>query len=123
LLGDLKIYCGVDLLDVFDPDSGVTPRLLLAYIDALPPDSATAASMRGGPQFRGWNTNAYISAAIVDAISANTYAFITANSKRRPEKPKPFYRPQEKVKKDPKQNRFAAMARMAHRRMKERQVG
>lgn len=95
-------------------DCEPSPREALAIIRNLPLDSATVASIRGGPQFRGWDNSVYMLANVVDAIKENTYAFVAANSKRKPQKPKPVERPAAKKKRtNPLANRFAMMARVA----------
>lgn len=73
--------------------SGYSPRQLLALITQLPAESRTVAAIRGGEQFRDWDVNTYLLAALVDAVHENTYAFIAANSRRKPKAPKPIPRP------------------------------
>lgn len=86
----------------------------------MPLESATSAALRGGDQFRGWSMQTYMLANVVDAIQQNTFAFVSANSKKKPKAPQPVERPSEKKKKsNPLQNKFAAMARMAYNK-KER---
>jgi hypothetical protein len=78
----------------------------------LPIESATISALRGGAEFRGWGVDRYLSAALIDAVQNNTYAFVSANSKRRPKPPEPMERPGKK--KQTGGNTFAAMARRAH---------
>lgn len=120
IVSDLRVYHGVNLRDVLIPGSGVSPKLILSYIRNMPMASATAAALRGGDQFRGWDIQTYMLANIVDAVQQNTFAFVSANSKKKPKAPEPVERPaQKKQKSNPRQNTFAAMARMAYRK-KER---
>lgn len=116
LLADLRRYYQIDLRDVLVDGSGLSPRLVLAYIRHLPPESATVAHLRGGQQFQGWGHELYMLANILDAIRENTYAFVASNSKRKPKPPEPFERPAVKQKK--KTSVFASMARAAWRNRK-----
>jgi hypothetical protein len=70
--------------------------------------------MRGGIQFLGWDTDRYLLTSLIDSVRENTWAFVAANSKRRPKRPEPSPRPQKNVTK--KKNQFAAMARAAYRK-------
>lgn len=119
IVSDLSTYHGIKPWQILD--GTYPPRVLLAYIAKLPIDSATAASLRGGDQFRGWDVNTYVLANIFDAVQSNTYAFIAANSKKKPPKPEPMPRPSNKKakKKDPANNKFAAMARLAFKKGRE----
>lgn len=121
ILADLKHHYDVDLHDVLVDGSGLSPRLVIAYIRQLPPDSATVAAIRGGEQFRGWGVQAYLLANIIDSMKENTYAFVASNSKRKPKAPDPFPRPQAQVKQ--KTNAFAAMARAQFMRMRKSDGG
>jgi hypothetical protein len=111
---DFMTYTPFLLKELVTDDSPLTPREVIAAIRNFPPDSATAASMRGGPEFRGWDNTVYMLANVVDAIRENTYVFVAANSKRKPKPPKPVDRPTAKKKPGgPTGSRFALMARMA----------
>ena len=123
IFADLQRYYGVRVLDVLVDGSGLSPRQVLAYIRQLPPESATVAALRGGDQFRGWDTSAYMLANLFDAIQANTYAFISANSKRKPKAPEPFERPDIKVAKKKKPSLFAAMARAQYQKNRKAKDG
>lgn len=70
--------------------------------------------MRGGIQFLGWDTDRYLLAQLIDSVRENTWAFVAANSKKRPKQPQPIPRPEKNVTK--KKNQFAAMARAAYRK-------
>lgn len=115
IVSDLSIYHGIKPWEIID--GPYPPRLLLAYITNLPEDSATMASLRGGPEHRGWDMKTHLLASIFDAVQNNTYVLVSANSKRKPKPPQPIPRPKVKErKKNPKANKFAAMARLARRR-------
>lgn len=107
LVYDFRHYLHLDLAD-FVREGGLPPRLALAYIRQLPAESAFSAAQQGGPQFRGWGVTEYWLAALFDAIRENTYAFVSANSKRKPSLPTPAPRPKREEKKRP--NLFRVMA-------------
>lgn len=60
----------MNLLDVFDPDSGITPWLVLMLVKQLPEDSATFGAFRGGPEFRAWTQAVYLQAAMTNMLYA-----------------------------------------------------
>jgi len=102
----------VDIRQVFVEGSGVTPRFALSLILGLPPESATVALIRGGKQFQGWTTDRYLTAGIYNAVRELTYAFICANSKKKPNPPEPIPLPSNEPTK-PKAHKpgsFAAIA-------------
>jgi hypothetical protein len=97
---DLHEYAGgLNLVEILRDGSGYSPRQILLLIQGLPLQSATVAMMRGGQEFRGWDQDRYLSAALFDAVKENTFAFISANSKRKPPAPEPMWRPKEQTKK------------------------
>lgn len=55
-------------------------------------------------------------ADLIDAVQHNTYAFVAANSKRKPKVPTPYERPTKKAKQ--KVSLFAAMARRHYKNRK-----
>lgn len=110
LFADLIEYNGINLVQALKPGSGFSPRQLLILVRQLPPESRTVAAIRGGAQFRGWDSDRYLRAAMVDAIRENTYAFIAANSKRKPKPPEPIERPDKTSKRRQNKNAFAVMA-------------
>ncbi|MFD1049925.1 hypothetical protein ACFQ1S_32545, partial [Kibdelosporangium lantanae] len=73
--------------------------------------SATVAALRGGPEFRGWGPDRYLTALLVDAVQAGTYAFVSANSKRKPTPPTPVERPEKKRSRRQSAGGFAAIAK------------
>ena len=94
--------------------SGYSPREVLVMAMNLPVESVTMAHLRGGPEFIGWGPDRYMLANVIDAVMANTHAFVSAHSKRRLKAPKPVWRPKDKQD-TPKTNNFAAMARAYYR--------
>jgi hypothetical protein len=66
--------------------------------------------MRGEDDYRGWGIDQYMFASLIDSVRENTYAFLLANSKKKPEEPKPAYRPGNKDEKKSKPNSFGSMA-------------
>lgn len=109
---DLHKYAGLNLVHILRDGSGYSPRQILVLIRQLPLESATVAAIRGGPEFRGWGLDRYLTAQTIDAIRENTHATLIAsgNLKRKPKPPEPTYRPEnDKAKK--KGSSFAVMAR------------
>ena len=92
ILADFQSHYGLNLVNELRP-GGMSPRQVLALIRQLPPESRTFAALRGGEQFVGWGVDRYLMASVIDAIQQNTYAFIAANSKRKPKAPEPVKRP------------------------------
>lgn len=90
VLSDLSEFHGLDLVSVLR-DYSHSPRTLIAYLSALPDNSALAASIRQEP--RGWGTDRHLFATVVDAVQANTWVTAAASGGRKPRKPKPVARP------------------------------
>jgi hypothetical protein len=89
LLYDLQ-GLGIDLREVFRGNPRVTPRYVLMLVGQLSDDSALAASVRGGPEFRSWTLQNYLLAAIVNIVNA-------ANMQRAGKKAKPVVKPPQKA--------------------------
>lgn len=104
-----RFYGGLNLVTALSPGSGYSPRQILVLIRNLPLESATMAAIRGGSEFLGWGLDRYLTTSLIDAVKENTFAFISANSKKKPKAPEPSYRP-EKVKAKKKANMFSVMA-------------
>lgn len=49
----------------------------------LPATSRLAVAVRGGPAHDGWDVHAYLLAALLDAVQANTHALIQINSRKK----------------------------------------
>lgn len=127
LLPDLKHYYGIDLRDLFQDPPPWSPRFLLSHINNLPYDSAFVAELRGGQQFRGWNEDRYLLAAIVNAIRVLAHVFILANmdpKKSKPEAPKPWPLPdkQEKRAKQAGPGSFAFIAKSLAAKARKRKA-
>ena len=75
---------------MFRPEAPLAPLFILSLIRGLPEGSRFIAEKRGGPQFRGWDTDRYIAVANVNAVRALQYTYIAAHSKNRPKPPEPF---------------------------------
>ncbi|WP_158881994.1 D site-binding protein [Amycolatopsis anabasis] len=123
LLADFQHHYQIDLRDVLRPGSGLSPRRALALVRQLPLESATVAALRGGPEFRGWGTDRYLLAMLIDAVNDNTFAFISANSKRKPQPPKPVERPGKAAQKNTNPNSFRAIAKAKLAALKRKKGG
>ena len=99
----------MDLVGILRPDSGYAPRRVLTLIKQRPLESRTVSALRGGEQFNGWGVDRYLMASVVDAINQNTYAFVSANSKKKPKAPEPVKRPEQGKQKTNKPNPFSVM--------------
>jgi hypothetical protein len=80
---------GVDLRDLWRDNPRVTPRHVLMLVGQLSDDSALAASVRGGTEFRSWTLSNYLMAATVNILNA-------ANMQRAGKKAKPIVKPPQK---------------------------
>jgi hypothetical protein len=93
IYADLIQYYGINLVDALRDGSGYSPRQILVLIRQLPSESRLSAAFQGGNQFLGWGVDRYMQANLIDAVRELTFAFISANSKKKPKPPKPAYRP------------------------------
>lgn len=61
-----------------------SPRIVLALVEDLiyAPNGAFAASLQGGPEFRGWNKDRHMLAELWDATVAGIY--VAGQSKKKP---------------------------------------
>ncbi len=107
---DLQQYYGLDVADVLRANARLSPRRTLVLLRQLPPESATFAALRGGSEFRGWGPDRYLMAQLVDSVRENTFAFISANSKRKPQAPEPVERPERYAERTRGKNSFRALA-------------
>ncbi|UAJ16534.1 tail assembly chaperone [Mycobacterium phage LarryKay] len=111
LVADLWEMYGVDLRDIYLPESRLSPKLALVLIKELPVGSRFYAEKRGGKQFRGWDESRYALVAIVNAVRALQYTYVAAHSKSKPKPPDPFPTPQRtKARQIRKAGSFAWMA-------------
>lgn len=112
LLYDFRHYLGIDFLDIFRDGSGLSPRLALAYIRQLPPESATQAAISGGPEYRGWGISTHLQVDQIDLLQALLYVYMSANSDKssKPKKPDPTWRPGQKKRKQQDPNSFRSQA-------------
>lgn len=76
---------------MFQPEPTTTPSLVLALIENLPSHTATSAKLRDVPESAGWDTNAYLVAALIDSVRDGTFVNMQVRTKK---KLKPFERVQ-----------------------------
>ncbi|AHY27087.1 tail assembly chaperone [Mycobacterium phage Phantastic] len=109
---DLMETYGVDLRDIFVPESRLTPKWVLVLIKELPVGSRFYSEKRGGPQFRGWDESRYTLAAIVNAVRALQHTYLAAHMKSTPKPPEPYPTPDRNTRKknNNKPNSFASIA-------------
>lgn len=131
----MHYYPGRDIRDIFDPDSGMTPKVALALIDGLPVGSNFEASQRGGRKFRGWNEDRYLNVMIANSLQSLLFSFVCANvddktrRKMQNDRPEPYPIPDspesmKKAKKDDahKAGSFAAMVAQAQANKARKQL-
>lgn len=123
LVPDLLNYYGVDLRQLFLPESRLSPRFVISLIKGLPIESAFVAERRGGQQFRGWDESRYALVATVNAIRALQYTYVAAHSKTKPKTPDPFPIPERKTTQAEKPGSFAFIAAAKLAAAKKRKVG
>ncbi len=103
----LEVY-GVDLRDVFT----LSPKWLLTLITQLPAGSRFYAARRGGVQFRGWDENRYLMAAVVNSIRVLQWTYVASKSKRKPPEPEMVPIPDVEKKRKDGPGSFAHTARL-----------
>jgi hypothetical protein len=69
ILADLQRYYGLDLRDLWREGTTLTPRYVLWLVEHLPHESATVASMKGGPEHRPWTLDVYLMAHMVNLLA------------------------------------------------------
>lgn len=69
--------------------------------------------MQGGAEYIGWTQDRHMSATIIDILNGLTFAFVSANSKKKPKAPKPVWRPgdKERKRKEKQNNPFGMMVK------------
>ncbi|MFI9076065.1 hypothetical protein ACIGW8_06105 [Streptomyces sioyaensis] len=85
LRADLQRFYGLDLADVWR--GTLTPRRAWQLTEHLPPDSALAALLAGGPEHRGWTVQAHLLAQLLNAVryaDANNVRVSGGRLKREP---------------------------------------
>lgn len=114
---DLLFYYGLDVFDLWDNGSRLTPARTLRLLRNLPDDSHTKAMHSGGAEHIGWSRETAILADLFDAIQVNTHALVMSNtdskSRNKVEEPKFYPRPgaeQGKRSRKRESNSFAAIA-------------
>ena len=111
MLADFREFYGLRLSNVlrFDGSLPVEEAAILAR--QLPHNSRTLAALQGGEEYRGWDIQTHLLAALVDAMNTNTFLFAKVNSKKRVKAPHPVPRPgdAERRKREAMNNPFAQM--------------
>lgn len=91
LTADFQRHYGLRLSAVVA--GSVSPKSAVAMVTHLPEDSAFVVAVRGGREHTGWDTVAYLLAALIDSVNLTTWAVRAQNTKRPPRKPQPIERP------------------------------
>lgn len=113
VFADFREYYNLRLTDVLRFDGSLTVAEAAILVKKLPHGSRTVAAMQGGEDYWGWTPDRHILASLLDAVNANTFAFVSANSKKKPKAPKPVQRPgdAERKRREKENNPFAIMVK------------
>lgn len=98
LLHHYRIDLRDALRDLLSDDPKGSPWWLLTLIRELPDEGHLKAALRGGPEFRGWGLDRYLSAATFDAVQANTVVTARAAGAKKVKDAQPWSRPDVKRK-------------------------
>jgi hypothetical protein len=98
LAADFRRFYRLDICDLFR--GRLSPKLALALVEQLPVEAATVTSMRGGPEFVGWDRHAFLMADLFDAVESLVFVTTAANAKDPKKVPVPrnYPRPGDKPK-------------------------
>lgn len=116
----MRHHYGIDLRDLFSDVDPLSPRWALLHIQQLPMGSSFVAEIRGGMQFRGWDEDRYMQAALIDSVRVLQYILILVNSdpkKSKPPPPEPYPLP-DHVKRN-KQDEPGSFAFIAKKKLAE----
>lgn len=81
------------LTDVYRFDGSLPVWEAAILLKQLPHSSRTMAMLQGGKEYWGWTVDRYVMAALLDAMNVNTFAFVSANSKKKVKPPVAIPRP------------------------------
>jgi hypothetical protein len=93
VFSDFREYYNLRLTDVYRFDGSLPVWEAAILMKQLPPSSRTMAALQGGREYWGWDVDRYMLAALLDAMNINTYAFVSANSKKKVKAPVAIPRP------------------------------
>lgn len=124
MLADFREYYNVRLTDVMRFDGSLPVWEAAVLAKQLPHASRTIAAIQGGVEYWGWTQDRYFLAALLDAINIHTFAFVTANSKKKVKQPHPVPRPgdAERKKQQMLNNPFALQVSSAMNELKEKEA-
>lgn len=113
MIADFREYYNISFTDVLKFDGSLPVWEAAVLARKLPPSSRTVAAQQGGEEYWGWTLDRYMLAAIVDALNASNYMYLSANSKKKPKAPKPVPRPgdEERKRQQKENNPFAVMVK------------
>jgi hypothetical protein len=94
---DLRLHFGCDLVDLYRPDSGLDPKLVLSMLTRLPQESMTRALMQDEDKWQEFMDKPAIWWALADLYDAIMFnARASGNWKKKPPKIDPYPRPSDK---------------------------
>lgn len=111
LVADLRREYGFDLRELLSEDPP-SPRYVLGLIEELPPNYKTSAILRDEIEGYGWDTTAYLLAAIANSVREGTFVNMQVRTKKKLQPIDPIKVPGLEKKKKEKQpaNNFVRMA-------------
>lgn len=110
VVADLQRHFQVDLGKTITGE-GYSPRRVLVFVRNMPVGSKTYAALSEDQRSEGWDTQTYLTAALVDAVRENTFVTAQVQTKKKLKRPEPMDVPGRKTKKPKaKTNMFAQMA-------------
>ncbi len=111
MFADFREYYGLRLTDVFRFDGSLLVGEAAILARQLPHTSRTMCAVQGGMEYRGWDVQTHLLAALVDSLNVSNYMFAKVNSKKRVKAPAPVPRPgdAERRKRENMNNPFAQM--------------
>jgi len=111
MLADFREFYGLRVTDVLKFDGSLPIWEAAILTRQLPHTSRTFSAVQGGGEYRDWDVNTHLMAALVDLMQVNNYMFAKVNSKKRVKAPVPVPRPgdAERRKRENMNNPFAQM--------------
>jgi len=111
MFADFREYYNIRLSDVLRFDGSLPVWEAVVLAKQLPHSSRTMACLQGGIEYWGWTFDRHVMVALLDAMTIQNYAFISAHTETKIPKPRPVERPgdEERRRVEAQNNPFAQM--------------